>query len=106
MITPAAVLDRTIALTRDHVAMDVSNAVLAASFANSTVAVRIAAAQLQHRGFVTAVETLRVLLAGMCIGIRIEVVGRPVTPTLSAPFGSGDWLEELSAYRAEACAPL
>lgn len=106
MTSADAVLARTLLLARDHIPSSVSEQTIVDAFRGTTVGVVVAASNLTAPGFVVALETLRVLLAGLCVAIRIEVRGRDNAVTLQAPFGSGPWLEELVAFRAGASSPL
>ena len=106
LIGAGAVLPRTILLTRDHVPIDVADITIANAFNTTTIGLVVAAQNLAAPGFVVALETLRVLLAGMCVVTRVEVRGHEVVAGLQPPFGPGPWLDELAAYRAAASAPI
>jgi len=106
MIAPADILPRTTLLVRDHLLANPAEVDVPRAFANTTVGVALDASQLVHPGFVVALETLRVLMAGMCVGMRVEVRGGGGPIRLGPPFRQGDWLDALAEYRSEACAPM
>jgi len=106
MIGPADVLQRTTLLVRDHLQGDSAERAVAKAFSDSTVGVIVNATMMEHRGFVVALECLRVLLAGMCVGMRLEVRGQDRGIALKAPFRNCHWLDALGEYREGACASM
>jgi len=106
MIRPPDILQRTTLLVRDHLQGDWVDDAVAKAFADSTVGVIVNAAMLEHRGFVVALECLRVLLAGMCVGMRLEIRGQDRRIVLQPPFSRSHWLDALAEYRTDACAPM
>ncbi len=106
MITPAAILTRTTLLVQDHLLTNPADVDVPSAFAKTTVGVAVDSSLLEHPGFVVALETLRVLMAGMCVGLRLEVRGRDRAARLGPPFVQGHWLDALAEYRSDACAPL
>src|SRR5437879_2416494 len=82
MISATEILARSTLLIEDHLAASVPSVDIAQSFADTTVGLILDAALLRHPPFVVALETLRVLLAGMCVGIRLEVRGKGEAPRL------------------------
>ena len=106
MITSGDVLARTTLLVHDHVPANFSDASIARAFSESTVGVAVNTAMFEHPGYVVALESLRVLLAGMCVGMRVEVRGHDRPIDLKPPFGHGHWLDALTDYRKDACAPI
>jgi len=106
MITPAAILPRTTLLVQDHLLLSPADVDIPSAFANTTVGLAVDTSQLNHPGVVVALETLRVLTAGMCVGLRVEIRGRDRPVRLGPPFAKGNWLDALAEYRSDACAPL
>jgi hypothetical protein len=106
MITADAILARTTLLVQDHLVLNPADVDVPGAFANTTVGLVVDSAQLEHCGFVVAMETLRVLLAGMCVGLRVEIRGRDRPARLGPPFAQGHWLDALAEYRSDACGPM
>jgi hypothetical protein len=106
MIRPADVLQRTTLLVRDHLEIGSMEGDVPNAFSDATVGVVVNPAMLEHHGFVAALECLRVLLAGMCVGMRLEVRGPDRGVVLKPPFSQKHWLDALAEYRQDACAPF
>src|SRR5439155_14966167 len=101
VIRPADVLQRTTLLVRDHMQGEAVDGAVAKAFGDSTVGVIVNAGMLEHRGFVVALECLRVLLAGLCVGMRLEIRGQDRGMALQPPFSSRHWLDALAEYRKD-----
>src|ERR1700730_3969951 len=107
LVIPAKdILERTVLLARDQVPPSVPDPEIVEAFTQTRVGIRLSTAVLESTGGVTALETLRVLLAGLCLPMRLEITGRDRATRLRPPFSSGHWLEALHQYRSQASAPL
>src|SRR5713101_5483218 len=104
-MTPAsAILDRTTLLVRDHLVDGVDGDIVALAFSRTLVGVVVNADLLGFRGFASALETFRVLMAGMCIPMRVEVLGAVPQFRFGPPFESESSFEAFLAYRSKASA--
>jgi hypothetical protein len=106
VISAAEILARSTLLVEDHFASDEPGPDIAQAFADTTIGVVLNAGLLRHPSCVVALETLRVLLAGMCVGMRLDIRGHDQPVRLGPPFDSSNWLDALMNYRHGACAPF